>query len=48
MISKKNKKTMILLIGVIIFIAGLLDIKYKGLFYKLLPDSIQVYLADIF
>ncbi len=44
-ISKKNKKPLLVLIVVIFFIAGLLDIKYEGLFFQLLPESIQSYLA---
>ncbi|WP_185150652.1 hypothetical protein [Cytobacillus dafuensis] len=47
-ISKKNKKPLLLLIIIIFIIAGLLDIKYEGLFFQLLPESIQSYLADIF
>ncbi|GAB3053546.1 hypothetical protein [Virgibacillus ainsalahensis] len=43
-----SKKPILLLIGMIVFIAGLADIKYKGLVYRLLPESIQVYLDDIF
>ncbi|MFJ7733070.1 hypothetical protein ACIQXF_14365 [Lysinibacillus sp. NPDC097231] len=44
----KNKKPFIFLMIVIIFIAGLLDIKYEGLFFQILPESIQTYLANIF
>ncbi|MGG0656059.1 hypothetical protein [Rummeliibacillus pycnus] len=47
-ISKKNKNSLIVLIIIILFIAGLLDIKYEGLFFQLLPKSIQSYLANIF
>ncbi|WP_170061519.1 hypothetical protein [Rummeliibacillus pycnus] len=47
-ISKKNKKPLLLFIVIIIFIAGLLDIKYQGLFFQSLPKSIQSYLANIF
>ncbi|MBS4189892.1 hypothetical protein KHA94_06700 [Bacillus sp. FJAT-49705] len=47
-ISKKNKKPLLFLIIIIFLIAGLLDIKYEGLFFQLLPESIQSYLADIF
>ncbi|MGE8207317.1 hypothetical protein ACQKP0_22770 [Heyndrickxia sp. NPDC080065] len=46
-IVNKNKKTILFLIIIIFFIAGLLDIKYEGLFFQLLPTSIQAYLADI-
>ncbi|MFF2178707.1 hypothetical protein ACFVT8_19940 [Lysinibacillus sp. NPDC058147] len=44
----KNKKPLLLFIIIIIAIAGILDIKYEGLFFQLLPESIQNYLADIF
>ncbi|MEB2280508.1 hypothetical protein LAV73_10920 [Lysinibacillus xylanilyticus] len=44
----KNKKPLLLFIIIIIFIAGILDIKYEGLFFQLLPGSIQNYLVDIF
>ncbi|MFO1442231.1 hypothetical protein KDN24_03130 [Bacillus sp. Bva_UNVM-123] len=47
-ISKKNKKPLIFLLIIVFIIAGLLDIKYEGLFYQLLPESIQSYLANIF
>lgn len=47
-ISKKNKKP-ILVIGIIlVMIAGILDIKYQGLFYQVLPNSLQTYLSGIF
>jgi hypothetical protein len=44
----KNKKPILLIFCAAIFIAGLLDIKYKGLFYRLLPGSVQIYLDDQF
>ncbi|HWI49935.1 MAG TPA: hypothetical protein VNU45_17110 [Rummeliibacillus sp.] len=47
-ISKKNKKPLLILIIIIIFMAGLLDIKYQGLFFQSLPKSMQSYLANIF
>ncbi|WP_369435937.1 hypothetical protein [Lysinibacillus fusiformis] len=43
----KNKKPLILFLIIIICVAGLLDIKYEGLFFQILPKSIQTYLADI-
>ncbi|WP_165767909.1 hypothetical protein [Virgibacillus indicus] len=46
--SKKNKKPILLLITLFIFIAGLADIKYKGFVFRLLPGSVQAYLADKF
>jgi len=42
MTSKKNKKP-ILFIAILLTIAGLADMKYKGKFYQLLPPSIQSY-----
>jgi len=44
----KNKKLLLIFIIIIMFIAGILDIKYEGLFFQLLPESIQNYLANIF
>ncbi|MFT9818346.1 hypothetical protein [Lysinibacillus sp. NPDC056185] len=44
----KNKKPLLLFIIIIIVIAGILDIKYEGLFFQLLPESIQNRLDDIF
>ncbi|WP_456272444.1 hypothetical protein [Bacillus sp. AK031] len=43
-ISGKNKKLLLVLILLVILIAGLLDIKYEGLFFQLLPDSVQAFL----
>lgn len=43
MYLKKRKKP-ILFFTIILFIAGLADITYKGLFYQALPNSIQKYL----
>ncbi len=44
----KNKKIFLLLIFVIFVIAGVLDIKYEGLFFQLLPTSMQTFLAGLF
>ncbi|MFC9540617.1 hypothetical protein ACFTQ7_12115 [Lysinibacillus sp. NPDC056959] len=44
----KNKKLLLIFIIIIMFIAGILDIKYEGLFFQLLPESVQTYLANIF
>ncbi|SCY68812.1 hypothetical protein SAMN02787079_02382 [Lysinibacillus sp. TC-37] len=44
----KNKKIFLFLIFAVIVIAGVLDIKYEGLFFQLLPTSIQTFLADLF
>ncbi|MCI1590218.1 hypothetical protein [Heyndrickxia oleronia] len=46
-ISKKNK-ILILLFIMLLCVAGLFDIKYKGLFFQLLPNTIQSYLAGFF
>lgn len=35
------KKCVLLIGGIVVTVAGLLDIKYKGLFYKSLPQSVQ-------
>ncbi|MGE7842789.1 hypothetical protein ACQKNX_18605 [Lysinibacillus sp. NPDC093712] len=44
----KNKKPFLAFIVIIIIIAGLLDIKYEGLFFHMLPKSLQSYLANMF
>ncbi|MFJ8460005.1 hypothetical protein [Lysinibacillus xylanilyticus] len=44
----KNKKPLVFVIIIMVFIAGILDIKYEGLFFQILPESIQTYLADFF
>ena len=38
---KKNKTWIIFFIIFILLIAGLLDFKYQGLFFQLLPESLQ-------
>ncbi|MBN8202115.1 MULTISPECIES: hypothetical protein [Bacillaceae] len=38
---KKNKTWIIFFIIFILLIAGLLDLKYQGLFFQLLPESLQ-------
>ncbi|UOE57993.1 hypothetical protein [Cytobacillus oceanisediminis] len=38
---KKNKTWIVLFIIIIFLIAGLLDLKYQGLFFQLLPESVQ-------
>ncbi|MGY0693867.1 hypothetical protein ACW2QC_13950 [Virgibacillus sp. FSP13] len=37
----KNTKPLLFLMAAILFIAGLADLKYKGLFFRLLPESIK-------
>lgn len=44
---KKNKRVTLVIIFTILIIAGLLDLKYEGLGYQLLPTTIQSYLNDI-
>lgn len=46
--TSKNKKILLFFIIVIIIIAGVLDIKYEGLFYQLLPTSMQTFLSSLF
>jgi len=46
-ISKKNRKPVLLIVILVLLIAGFLDIKYEGLFYQLLPRSVQAFLGDI-
>ncbi|MEQ6377037.1 hypothetical protein RZN22_08555 [Bacillaceae bacterium S4-13-58] len=40
-LNRINKKTALIVIIMIFFIAGILDLKYEGLFYQLLPKSVQ-------
>ena len=40
-------KGTLLIGGIVVAVAGLLDIKYKGLFYKSLPQSLQTRLDKI-
>jgi flagellar basal body-associated protein FliL len=42
-----KKKLLFIMIIIILFIAALLDIIYQGLFFELLPKSIQSYLTGI-
>ncbi|WP_418301829.1 hypothetical protein [Lysinibacillus fusiformis] len=44
----KNKKVFLVVVVVVMIIAGILDIKYEGLFYQLLPTSMQSFLSDLF
>lgn len=42
------KKKILLILMIILLIAGLLDLKYEGLFFQLMPESIQSKLVQIF
>jgi len=42
----KNNKKSIVFIAIILAIAGLADLKYKGKFYQLLPQSVQSYVNN--
>lgn len=44
-IYKRNWNFVLLGIVAVIFVAGLVDIKYKGRFFQLLPERIQGYLT---
>ncbi|MFJ7699590.1 hypothetical protein [Lysinibacillus fusiformis] len=44
----KHKKVFLVVVFVVMIIAGILDIKYEGLFYQLLPTSMQSFLSDLF
>lgn len=46
MTSKKNNK-LIAIIIILLTIAGLADIKYKGKLYQILPSSIQNYINTL-
>jgi len=41
---QKNRRAILLVSTVVVFTAGLVDIKYKGLFYQRLPEFVQSYL----
>jgi len=43
-----SKKAFLLVVVVVIIFAGIFDIKYEGLFYQLLPPSMQSFLSDLF
>ncbi|MDF2037067.1 hypothetical protein P2R12_08900 [Cytobacillus oceanisediminis] len=38
---KKNRTWLVLFIIIILLVAGVLDLKYQGLFFQLLPESVQ-------
>ncbi|RQW74178.1 hypothetical protein EBB45_12515 [Lysinibacillus composti] len=44
----KNKKLLITVFVIVVIIAGLLDLMFKGLFYQMLPESIQSIVSNIF
>lgn len=44
----KHKKVFLAVAVVVMIIAGILDIKYEGLFYQFLPTSMQSFLSDLF
>ena len=44
-VKKEMKTAIILFVLVLLIIAALFDIKYKGLFYKCLPKKIQTLLS---
>ncbi|SFD40642.1 hypothetical protein SAMN05216238_101194 [Lentibacillus persicus] len=39
-----NNRFVLLLVGIIILAAGVLDIKYKGLFFRMLPETVKEYM----
>lgn len=43
-----NRNSVALFMVVIVFIAALLDIKYRGLFFRMLPCSVQKNLGAVF
>ncbi|WP_197206611.1 hypothetical protein [Cytobacillus firmus] len=44
---KKNSKWIAVFLILILLIAGMLDLKYQGLFYQLLPEFIQSKLTGV-
>lgn len=45
--AEKKKPILCFSIGILL-IAGILDLKYKGLFYGVLPEGIQSRIDEIF
>lgn len=45
---KKYKYVYFVIVLLVLIVAGILDLKFEGLFYKMLPDSIQNYVNEIF
>lgn len=43
---KMCKRPVLLIFGIIILAAGVADIKYKGLFFRMLPESVQGCLSE--
>ncbi|SOC43215.1 hypothetical protein [Ureibacillus acetophenoni] len=43
-----NKKLLLIVVIIILVIAGLLDLKFEGLFYQMLPESVQSMISNIF
>ncbi|WP_169716209.1 hypothetical protein [Ureibacillus manganicus] len=46
--NRFNKKILIIIVIIIVIIAGLLDLKFEGLFYQMLPESLQSMISNIF
>lgn len=44
---KKYKFLYVAIILLVLIVASLFDLKYEGLLYKMLPESIQSYVNDI-
>lgn len=44
---KRNKKLLVIAVILIVIVAGLLDLKYEGLFYQMLPESVQLFITNI-
>lgn len=45
--GSNHKKKPFFIVGIVLLIAGLADIKYKGLFYRFLPNYIQTTLDGV-
>ncbi|MBM6617825.1 hypothetical protein [Bacillus suaedaesalsae] len=46
--KRMNKKFIVSTIIIVLVIAGLLDLKFEGLIYQLLPKAVQSFLGEIF
>nr|WP_198044791.1 hypothetical protein [Lysinibacillus timonensis] len=46
--KKQKKKLLFIIVFLVVIIAGLLDLKFEGLFYQMLPESVQSMITNVF
>ncbi|MED4015574.1 hypothetical protein ACWE42_08715 [Sutcliffiella cohnii] len=44
----KNRKLLLLILIMVMIIAGVLDLIFEGLFYQMLPESVQSMISNSF